>query len=498
MDYFLGVDLGGTVVKASLFDRCGAEIATAGRRTPLITTHPGQAERDIEDTRRLTYAVIGEAVKRSKVDPRHIIAVATTGHGKGLYTLTRDNKAGVGIVSTDTRSLSVANRIASSVQFDSLVYPKTLQPFWPAHSAAILAWLKQEHLETYEKIGSVLWAKDILRWFLTDRVAVERTDISGSGLWNNVEGSVDSDLLAALGIPEVAEMVPSVLHSSQGAGAVTKEAASATGLIEGTPVFAGLFDVNACALATGLVDQDELSAVVGTWSITSHVSDDLSRAITSDNRYVIQEHAVVGQRLLHEASPTSAGNLEWFVARLLADIPEKERFAYCNSVVAETEETSVTFFPFLFGDDMGAGASGTMWGLHAGTDRAHIIRAVYEGIVFQHTRHLNRLLPVIPAPQCVRCAGGATRSTVWMQLFADVWDLPVVISTASELGALGAAICAAVGCGAFQEFPEAMAAMTSVRETYEPRPRYVTRLREKQERFAAAVNDMDSIWRKYA
>ena len=168
-----------------------------------------------------------------------------------------------------------------------------------------------------------------------------------------------------------------------------------------------------------LVRSDELSATIGTWSISSFVGADLSRAIDADYPYVIQAHAVAGQQLVHEASPTSAGNLEWFVAHLLPDIAVDDRFAYCNRVVAETPDTDVTFFPFLFGSDSEARATGTLWGLRAGTDRDRIIRAVYEGIVFQHVRHMNRLLQVVDAPRVVRCAGGATRSEVWMQLFAD-------------------------------------------------------------------------------
>ncbi|MFP4407006.1 MAG: FGGY-family carbohydrate kinase [Spirochaetaceae bacterium] len=498
MNYYLGVDLGGTVVKASLFDAIGRELGSAGRSTGLIAEEPGQAERDIEAVRKLTYEAIREALEAASIPGSRVTALATTGHGKGLYTIKRDGTPGVGIVSTDTRSRDVAASIAGADDFDEFVYARTLQPFWAAHTAPILVWLKEHRPDRYEEIGHILLAKDLLRFFLTDRVAVEKTDLSGTGLWNNVNPGIDQEILDRLGIPEIGEAIPEIFDSHDIAGSVTDEAAAETGLAAGTPVVAGLFDVNACALATGLEREDELTAVVGTWSISEFVSDDVSRAIEAGERYVIQAHSVPGQWMVHEASPTSASNLEWFTATLLPDIPKEERFEYCNKVVAETPKTGVTFFPFLFGDDLGADASGTFWGLRAGTDRAQIIRAVYEGIVFQHARHMNKLLQVTKPPKQIRFAGGATRSEVWMRMFADVFGLPVTVSTATELGALGAAICAAIGVGEYRSYGEAMKAMTSVRASYEPDEERGAALRKKQVDFDQAVREMAPIWSRHA
>lgn len=498
MNYYMGVDLGGTVVKASLFDAEGRELGSAGRRTGLIAEEPGQAERDIESVRKLSYEAIREALSEAGISGSQVAALATTGHGKGLYTIKRDETPGIGIVSTDTRSRDVAAGISGAADFDEFIYARTLQPFWAAHTASILVWLKQSKPERYEEIGHILLAKDLLRFFLTDRVAVEKTDLSGTGLWNNINPGIDKEILDRLGIPEIADAIPEIFESHDIAGAVTDEAAAKTGLVAGTPVIAGLFDVNACALATGLEREDELTAVVGTWSISEFVSDDVSRAIEAPERYVIQAHSVPGQWMVHEASPTSASNLEWFAATFLEDIPEDERFEYCNKVVSETPRTGVTFFPYLFGDDLGADASGTFWGLRAGTDRNEIIRAVYEGIVFQHARHLNKLLEVAKPPKQVRFAGGATRSEVWMRMFADVIGLPVTVSTASELGALGAAICAAIGVGEYKSYGEAMKAMTAVRASYEPSEERGAPLRKKQAEFEKAVEAMTPIWREHA
>ena len=497
MRYFLGVDLGGTVVKASLFDEAGREIASAGRRTPLITDEPGQAERDIPETRRLAYEAISETLRNAAVDPGKIAAVSPTGHGKGVYTLRRDRSPGIGIVSTDTRSGSIGSEMMAEPDYDEVFYAKTFQPLWPGHTVAILAWLKRNRREEYDAIGSIQLAKDLIRFFLTDTIQVEMTDISGTGFWDNTADTVDQAILDRLEIPEIAEAIPPVIHSHDIAGYVTADAARRTGLTEGTPVVGGLFDVNACTLATGVEHANQLTGVVGTWSISAFVTPDFSRASEHADRYVIQAHSMPNMYLVHEASPTSAGNLEWFTANLLPEIPEEQRFAYCNEAVATTPQTSVTFFPYLFGSDIGADASGTFLGLRPGTTREEIIRAVYEGVVFQHVRHMNRLLAVTDRPEEIRFAGGATRSGVWMQMFADALGIPVTVSKAEELGALGAAICAAVGVGAYASYHDAIVAMTGVRETYQPDPTAGAALREKQRRFEELVTAMAPVWKHH-
>jgi L-xylulokinase len=498
MTCFMGIDLGGTIVKASIFDAAGRELGTAGRRTRLITDEPGQAERSISETRELTFAAIRDALETAGISPGDIAGISTTGHGKGLYTLRRDGSPGEGIVSMDTRSWEFGESFMNAPDFDEAIYSRTFQPFWPGHTAPILVWLKHTHPGRYTDIGHIMLAKDLLRYFLTDEVHVEKTDISGTGFWNNLESRVDETILERLGIPEIGKVIPDVLESHDPAGTVTRDAAAATGLVEGTPVLGGLFDVNACVLATGVEKPDEIEATVGTWGISAFVAEDVQRAIRAPERYVIQEHCVPGQRLVHEASPTSASNLEWFTATMLPELPESDRFAYCNRAAAETTETSVSFFPYLFGDDLGADASGTFMGIRAGTTREEIIRAVYEGVVFQHARHMNKLLAVAEPPKHMRFAGGATRSAVWMQMYADTLGVPLLISAATELGALGAAICAAVGVGAYDGYPAAMKAMTSIRETFEPDAERGEKLRVKQARFAELVTRLDPVWRFHA
>ncbi len=497
MGYYIGVDLGGTVVKAAVFDQTGTELSSIGHRTPLSSDASGRAERDCQSTVELAFAAIRDAVQRAKVDPGAIDGIATTGHGKGLYTFDKDGSYGLGIVSTDTRSREVARRLNDDPALRTYIYDRILQPLWPAHPLSILLWLKETNRDAYDRISTFVSAKDLLRHAMTGEINSEYTDVSGTGLWNNVRQEIDTELLERVGIPEAADMIPPVIASDEFAGGLTSEAARQTGLIAGTPVYGGLFDVNACVLATGITDDSEITAVVGTWSITTLIRDNIDALREMDHRYVIGSHVVPEQWLVHEASPTSASNLEWFINAMLPEMAVAERLAYCNRAVEETADTTVTFIPFLFGDDSGGNGSGTFWGLRPGTTRAEIIRGIYEGVAFQHLRHLAHIRRANPDIKRVRFAGGAARSAVWTQMFADLIGLPVSTSTASELGALGAAICAARGSGEFASWAEAATAMTTMDRTFTPDESRGTQLREKQRVFDEAVSAMAPIWSQF-
>jgi L-xylulokinase len=145
MGYYVGIDLGGTVVKAAVFDRNGAELSSVGFRTPLVTDTSGRAERDSAEAVGLALDAVRDAVHAAGVSGSDVRGISTTGHGKGLYTFNRDGSYGLGIVSTDTRSRDVARRLNADRELSEYIYDRILQPLWPAHPLSILLWLKETY-----------------------------------------------------------------------------------------------------------------------------------------------------------------------------------------------------------------------------------------------------------------------------------------------------------------------------------------------------------------
>jgi L-xylulokinase len=173
---------------------------------------------------------------------------------------------------------------------------------------------------------------------------------------------------------------------------------------------------------------------------------------------------------------TSASNLEWFVREFFerereqANAQSKNVYAAADAMVECTppEDSAVIFLPFLYGTNVDANAKSCFLGLSGWHTKAHMLRAVYEGIVFSHRMHIEKLLALRDKPEAIRMAGGVTNSGVWVQMFADALQMPVEISDNKELGTLGVAMCAGVAVGEYRSLSEASSVFSGVSHVYMP------------------------------
>jgi len=500
--HLLGIDNGGTVAKAAVFTCDGRQVAVAARKTQSLTPAAGWVEFDADGLWQATAAAVRSAIEMSGVASEEIAAVACTGHGNGLYLVDAAGKAARhGIFSADTRARTYVERWCAA-GIDRTVRSKTMQSLWPGQPNALLAWLTDHEPDVCACTRWCLMCKDYIRLRLTGEAFAEQTDMSGTSLLNVATGQYDAALLDAFGIGAWRDKLPPVRLSSEVCGRVTPAAAAATGLTPGTPVAGGLFDIDACALSSGILDERQLAMTFGTWGINQYVS----RTPVVDKIFMTSRYCVPDNFLMLEGSATSAGNLEWFLARLFGDGNEsphgnrRDLYTEVNAWVAETAvaESGLVFLPFLYGSSVGADASGTLVGLSSRHDRRHIARAVYEGVVFGHRLHLERLLAMRSMPETIRASGGAARSDVWMQMAADVFQCPVEVPDGDELGALGAAMCAAVATGLHADYPAACAAMTRCSRCFRPQADAVPVYAEKYQRFTTLLGALEPAWPKLA
>jgi L-xylulokinase len=472
--YLVGIDNGGTVSKAAVFTADGRELAVAGRPVASIVAVPGWSERDMNVLWQDTAAAIREAVEKSGVNPEDIACVTCTGHGNGLYLIDADgNPVRNGIYSSDGRAASIiADWKARGI--DAQALPKTAQCVWPAQPNALLTWLREHEPESIQKASSLLMAKDYTRFKLTGNIAMELTDMSGTSLMNVVTAKYDDSVLDIFGIPEMKRLMPPLVQSAEVCGTITAEAAALTGLKAGTPVAGGMFDIDACGLSSGCKDERQFVIVTGTWGNNQYIA---RQPLVDKGLFMTSCYSIPGWYLMLEGSPTGAGNLEWFVSTFLDDkktlLKQEGKgsvLAWADSVVGscDTKETDPLFLPFLYGENVGYPAKATFLGLGSQHTRAEVLRAVYEGCVFSHNMHMQRLYAFREKPEVVRITGGAARSAVWMQMFADIFQVPVEVPDGSELGALGAAIAGAVATGLYPTYDAAITAMTRMARRYEP------------------------------
>ena len=204
--------------------------------------------------------------------------------------------------------------------------------------------------------------------------------------------------------------------------------------------------------------------ITGTWSINEYPAP---QPVPGDTTTHNSLFCLPGTYLIEESSPTSAGNLDWYLntsrqAEKAQAAADGVRFYDRVDALVEAlppEECHVVFLPFLYGSNADDVRDAAFAGLSNRCGAAHLLRAIFEGVAFSHRRHLENLLRFRARPQRIRLAGGAARSAVWVQLFADVLQCPIEVVPTKELGAQGCAMAAAVAAGLYADPAEAIARM---------------------------------------
>ena len=307
MKYLMGIDNGGTFSKAGIFDEEGNQIAVASVPTVTITPKPGYTERDLNDLWDVNAQAIRNAIEKSKVAPSDIVGVSFSGHGKGLYMVAEDGSPAYnGILSQDARAWEYVKNWAADGTKEK-VYQKTFQDILACQPVAILAWFRDHEPEVLEKTKYIFAVKDYIRFKLTGVANAEYTDFSGANLVNLTTHQYDRELMGYFGLDMIYDKLPPLKVSSDVCGYITKEASEKTGLAEGTPVAAGMFDVNACGIASGLSDEEQMCMVAATWSINEFIR---KTPVTNGTVALNSMFCMLGYYLVEEISPTSAGNME--------------------------------------------------------------------------------------------------------------------------------------------------------------------------------------------
>lgn len=467
--YLLGIDNGGSMTKCAVFDLRGNEITVASVRIPLIESQAGWTERDLNEVWEDNAKVISEAVKKAGISADEIIGIGLTGYGNGICFVDKEgNPVYNGVVSSDNRGADLCTRLTDEGVQDA-VYHLTYQEFWPAQTAIMMVWFKENMPEVLEKTTYVLSIKDFIRMKLTGNPCYEVTETTCNGLMNIHTQKFDPDIFKALGLSEYMDRMPKYAGVTEVSGRVTEEAAKKTGLAVGIPVAGSCYDVNAAALASGILDDDTLCMIAGTWSINEHLTKELIDGADSIARSYHPDYYI-----LEESSPTSASNFEWFVENFLEpnrpEVSKGTLYDECNRLVGSIppEDSDVIFIPYLFSSATHPDAKGAFFNLTSYNNRGHVIRSIYEGIVFSSKVHVKRLMEGGKTFKSAKLSGGITKSEVWSQMVCDIFQMPLEVSAASEPGALGAAMCAAIAGGAYKNYDEAVKEMVHMKKTYYP------------------------------
>lgn len=499
--YLMGIDNGGTSTKAAIYDMDGHEIKKTTINTKMFTPHPFFTERDMDELWKANIYVIKKTIEDSHIDPKKIVGIGCTGHGNGLYLVDKDGKAvRNGIISTDDRASNYVQKWLKDPDYETVVRPKTYQTVWSSQPVALLAWIQDNEPEVFDKTKYVFMIPDLIRYWLTGDAHFEITNASGTSLFNLNTKQFDSKLLEFFGITKWLKKLPPIASSTDHCGNISKKVSEETGLVQGTPCSGGVFDIAASALSTGLTHRDKLGIVTGTWSINEYITD--KPKIVKD-LFMTSIYPIKNRWLITEASPTSASNLEWFINTFM----QKEKkackeagfsiYEYCNKLVSSTdpEDSDLLFFPFIFGGNAVPNASAGFVGATKFHDLKYFVRAVYEGVVFSHMYHIEKLRKVDRNLNgSARIAGGITNSKVWLQIFADILQQPLEMVDVKENGTLGTAMTAGVMTSDFETVEDAAKHMVHVGRTIQPQKSKENIYKKKYAKYKKILNRMEPVW----
>jgi xylulokinase len=464
--YFLGIDVSTTGAKALLIDESGRVAASATTPLTLQTPKPLWSEQDPREWWAGTATSIRKALADASATGADVAAVGLTGQMHGLVLL--DAKREVlrpAILWNDQRTGAECAEIEERVGRAALIR-EVGNVALTGFTAPKILWVRNHEPEVYAKARLVLLPKDYVRLRMTGEAAMDKADGAGTILFDLAARTWSKLVLEKLGIP--AEWLPPTFEGPEATGTVTPEAAAETGLASGTPVVAGGGDQAAGAVGAGAVRPGVVSLTLGTSGVVFATTD--APLVEPEGRLHAFCHAVPGRWHFMGVTLSAAGSLQWYRDTLAP----KDSFA---DIVAEAEQApagseGLVFLPYLSGERTPYPdplARGAFVGLTVRHRRAHLTRAVLEGVAFSMRDCFSLLRGAgLGSVSEVRIAGGGAKGALWRKIVASALGLPMVTVNSTEGAAYGAALLGGVGAGAWPSVEAACDATVSITGRDEP------------------------------
>jgi xylulokinase len=427
-------------------------LATAVRGYQVLAPQPGWAEQDPDEWWRSTCEVLREC--RAALPSHTVDGVSISGQMHGTVLVDNADEAiRPAIIWADQRSAAECDAFVARVGKEWLA-ERTANPLAAGFQLATLLWLAKHEANNLRRAAKVLLPKDYVRGRMTGVWATEPSDACSTLAFDTARCSWSDDVIEAAGIAR--DIFPECYESLDRAGDVTADAASATGLPAGTPVFTGGGDAPMTALGNGVLNAWHCMATIGSGGqllapIAAANYDTGLRTHTF--RHIVRDRWYVMGAIL------SAGlSLKWLREQVLgANAPDYATLSEMADRVPVGAE-GLVFLPYLTGErtpHMNPNACGMFFGLTPRHTSAHMVRAVMEGVAFALADGLDIMRSLGIVPKTILAAGGGARSPLWRQIQADVFACPVVACAKGERAAYGAALLASVGIGWWNSLDDA-------------------------------------------
>jgi xylulokinase len=484
----LGIDVGTGGTRAVVVDEQGSVLQSAtGEHAPFASPRTGWAEQDPRDWWRACGEAVRAVLAKGNLVGGDISCVGLSGQMHGAVLLdARDEVLRPSIIWCDQRTDEECRIITDKLGADRLI-ELTCNPALTGFTLPKLMWVHRHERELWARLRNVLLPKDYVRLRLTGDRATDVADASGTLLFNVSGRRWSNEMLEAGEVDE--RWLPVVFESSEITGHISAEGAAATGLKEGTPVVAGGGDQAAGAVGMGIVSPGAVSATIGTSGVVFAATD--RPALDPGGRVHTFCHAAPGRWHVMGVTQAAGLSLRWFRDQFGAG--ENDGRDPYDRLADEAAEVApgadgVLWAPYLMGErtpHLDPHARAALVGLAASHTRAHVIRAILEGVAFS-LRDTFEIFAEMRVPvETIRLGGGGARSALWRQIQANVYRHAVEVVEAEEGAAYGAALLAGVGGGVWASVDEACTSVVRVATRLDPNPSSVAVMARSYEAFRA-------------
>ena len=467
----MDVGTGGT--RAIIVDETGRILASATTEHEAFQSpKPGWAEQDPRDWWRAAAISIRGALNNASLSGDDISCIGFSGQMHGAVLV--DDSGEVirpALIWCDQRTQAQSNELLQKFGLDRLI-KLTCNPPLTNFTLTKLLWVREHEPENWKRVRKIMLPKDYVRFRLTGETAIDVADASGT-LMLDVAKRTWSDVILQ-GVQIDARFLPKLFESQEVCGKISKEGAEQTGLRIGTPVVAGAGDQAAGAVGIGITKPGIASATIGTSGVVFAATD--KPTLDPKGRLHTFCHAIPNRWHVMGVTQAAGLSLKWFREQFCAaganGVSNYDQLSEEASRI-EAGSGGVFWAPYLMGErtpHLDPDARAAFIGLSASHSRAHLVRAILEGVAFSLKDTFTIFEEIgVPVSQ-IRLGGGGARSATWRQIQADVYGQEVQILAAEEGAAYGAAILAGVGAGVWQSVDQASDAIVRVVARIAPDP----------------------------
>ncbi len=474
----VGIDCGTQGLRTVVVDGEGRVLGEASQEYEVSYPRPTWAEQNPDDWWAAAEATVREALSRAGLSGDDVVGVSVDGTSCTVVACKRDGTPlRPAILWMDQRAVEEAQAITNT-RHPILKYVSWQEsPEWMIPKAW---WLSKHEPDVFREADLIIEQTDWMMFRLTGKWAASLCNATCKWNYARPEGGWPVGLLEAIGFAELMEKWPQqVLPMGAPAGELTAEAAEKLGLRPGIAVAQGGIDAYAAMLGVGVVRPGRMALVMG--SSTCHMAL-CDRGIFESHVWGPYPDALIEGLWVLEGGQTATGSIvDWLADNFgyREELEARQRGVSRFSVLDEKAAAVPPGADGLVALDFWQGnrtpirdplLRGCIWGLSLSHSTGHVLRAIYEATAMG-TRHiLEDLAQAGFQAEAIYACGGGTRSGLWLQIHADVCQIPIHLTDQPEAAALGAAICAAVGAGMFPDLPSAAEAMVNVVRTVEPDP----------------------------